>query len=389
MLTPEQIHRRALNRCPDFLRSLCTGEPFFPLAVFGAGLAKPKDFSADRAAIDGLRNQSRENAGFGYEITWAERTFRRLGLQKVPSVVAFPTPEDYVRFLKKQTEVRQFQADYDLIQQQCPELGAWAQTKPLKIVAHAGSWEGLLKVCLYLRNNPRPNCYLRELPVVVDTKFAENHKAILAELLPIAAPATVGSDDRCFETRFGFRLKQPLVRLRFLDEQFARQLGFPVSDLATPLDQFCTLPFNGAIVLIVENEMTFLTLPRLAKTIAIFGAGDAAALLSTVTWLNSCPVFYWGDLDSHGFETLSHLRTHFPRIVSVLMNEEALSKHLDFAVKAATTRAKAKLELTRDEHALYENLVEKGILLEQERIPDAFSKVRLSQILTGTQSDDS
>jgi hypothetical protein len=385
MLTPEQIHRRALNRYPDFLRSLCTGEPIFPLAVFGAGLAKPKDFATDRAAIETLRRQSKEYAGFGYEITWEERNFRRLGTQKIPSVVTIPTQDDYVRFLKKQAEVRQFQADYSLIQSRCPELGAWAQTKPLKIIGHAGMWDGLLNVCLYLRKNPRPNCYLRELPVVVDTKFVENHTGILAELLPIAAPLAISSDHHSFETRFGFRSKQPLVRMKFLDMELAIRLGFPVVDLAIPLDQFCVLPFGTSTVLIAENEMTFLTLPTLPGTVGIWGAGDAAALLKNAASLNSCQLFYWGDLDSHGFETLSLLRKAFPKVTSVLMDEVTLNTHSEFIFTASKTRVKGGLALTAEEQVLYDRLVANDILLEQERIPNVYTNGRLSLIITNAQ----
>src|SRR5579864_2578469 len=98
MLTPDQIQRRALNRYPDFLRGLCTGESVFPLVVFGAGMVKPADFVADRAAIETLRKHSKETLGFGYEITWEERNFRRLGTQKIPGSVTFPSRDDYTRF---------------------------------------------------------------------------------------------------------------------------------------------------------------------------------------------------------------------------------------------------------------------------------------------------
>src|SRR5437016_5180766 len=101
MLTPDQIRRRALNRYEDFLRSLCTGEIFFPLNVFGGGLTKAKDFVADRAAIEALQKQSKEQMDFGYDITWKNRNFRRFGSQKVPGAVAFPNQEDYLRFLNK------------------------------------------------------------------------------------------------------------------------------------------------------------------------------------------------------------------------------------------------------------------------------------------------
>lgn len=377
MLTPEQIHRRALIRYPEFLRSLCTGSPFFPLNVFGGGLAKPKDFVADRAGILLLQSQSKAQTGFGYELTWEERTFRRLGTQNVPATVAFATQEDYVRFIKKQGEVRQFLADCELIRKQCPELNEWTQSKPLKVVAHAGIWDGLLKVCACLRSNPRPNCYLRELPVVADTKFVERHKGILSELLPITAPQTVGPDASSFESRFGFRLKQPLLRLRFLDLTLATRFGFPIDDFATPLDAADRLPFGNTSVVVVENEMTFLTLPSLPGALAIFGAGDAAALLGDIKWLGSCRLYYWGDLDSHGFEILSSLRNYFPHVVSVLMDEHTLAAHGAFAVRAARTRSKESLRLTPDELALYEKLVSTDTLLEQERIHGEFSTPRL------------
>ena len=222
---------------------------------------------------------------------------------------------------------------------------------------------------------------MRELPVVADTKFVERHLGILAELLPIAAPATVGADDSRFETRFGFRTKQPLVRIRFLDSDLTRQYGFALPELAVPLDEFRRFPFSGCNVLVVENEMTFLTLPTLKNTLAIFGAGDAAARLTTVGWLALCRLFYWGDLDGHGFETLSHLRRSFPGIRSVLMDASCFAEHRIFAVPGSATRTLEKLNLTGDEQAHYDYLVEKQQLLEQERIPNPYSETRLVQAL--------
>ena len=113
-----------------------------------------------------------------------------------------------------------------------------------------------------------------------------------------------------------------------------------------------------------------------------FGAGDAAALLSNVTWLASCRLLYCGDLDSHGFETLAHLRKAFPSIRSVLMDSDTLEKHPTFAVCTAKAQVKEQLELTCEEQALYTRLAESGILLEQERIPFVFSKQKSSQTVS-------
>jgi hypothetical protein len=369
MLTPDQIRRRALNRYEDFLRSLCTGESFFPLNIFGGGLAKPKDFVADRAAIETLRNESRDKTGFGYEITWEDRNFRRLGTQKIPSTVAFPTQEDFVRFLNKLKEVRGFQADYDLIQQQFSELTLWAQAKPLKVVAHAGEWNGLLAVCAYLRKHAPPNCYLRELPVEVDTKFIERKRGVLNELLPIVAPNCVGPDGTSFEKRFGFRQKQPLVRFRFLDAEIAKAAHLPFCDFAIPLEEAEQLRLSASNVIIVENEMTFLTLPVLPKTAALFGGGDAVSHLCRLPWLSDIRLVYWGDMDTHGFESLSFLRSHHRHTESVMMDMDTFTQFKNFAVDASAYTSRAELNLSQTERELFDFLNRDGKLLEQERIP--------------------
>lgn len=381
MLTPDQIRRRALNLYEDFLRSLCTGESFFPLNVFGGGLAKPKDFVADRAAIETLRKESKEQAGFGYEITWKDRSFRRLGTQKIPSTVAFLTQEDFVRFLNKLKEVRGFQADYNLIQQQFPELTLWAQAKPLKVVANAGEWNGLLAVCAHLRKHGRPNCYLRELPVEVDTKFIERKRGVLNELLPMVAPNCVGADGTSFEKRFGFRQKQPLVRFRFLDAEISEAAHFPFCDFAIPLEEAERLRLTAGNVIIVENEMTFLTLPSLPRTVALFGGGDAVSHLCRLPWLANVRLVYWGDMDTHGFESLAFLRSQHPLTESVMMSMETFAKFKNFAVDASAYTSRAGLNLSQTERELFDFLNRDGKLLEQERIPLIYAAQQLQACL--------
>lgn len=382
MLTPDQIRRRALNRYEDFLRSLCNGEPFFPLNVFGGGLLKPKDFVADRAAIETLRKESKEQTGFGYDITWEDRNFRRLGTQKIPSTVAFTTQEDFVRFLNKLTEVRQFQADYDRIQQQqFPELKSWALTKPLKVVAHAGEWDGLLKICAHLQKHGRPDCYLRELPVEVDTKFVERKRGVLNELLPIVAPDCVAPDAATFERRFGFRQKQPLVRFRFLDAEIAKSAHLLFCDFAIPLEEAERLHPPARNVIIVENEMTFLTLPSLPKTVALFGGGDAVAHLCRLSWLANARLVYWGDMDTHGFESLSILRSQHSHTESVMMDRETFIQFKRFATEAAAFGSRAELKLSDSEREMFDLLNRSDKLLEQERIPLKYSTQQLQSRL--------
>lgn len=215
-------------------------------------------------------------------------------MQTIPATVAFTTQDDYARFLGKLTEIRLFQADYSLISQQFPELIPWAQAKPLKVVAHAGEWDGLLGVCAYLHQHGRPNCYLRELPVEVDTKFIERKRGVLGEILPIVAPSCVGADVSTFETRFGFRQKQPLIRFRALDPSLVGPTKLPFADFAIPLDEACRIAVTVKNILVVENETTFLTLPPIANTLALLGAGDAVSVFRQMDWLKQFRIVYWG-----------------------------------------------------------------------------------------------
>src|SRR5690606_23555864 len=133
-------------------------------------------------------------------------------------------------------------------------------------------------------------------------------------LLPTEA---VRRDSDHFETRFGLRYDEALIRWRVLDPALLPRLGLPVADLFSPFSQFQTLPWRELRVVIVENKMTFLTLPALSGAIAIWGGGNAATLLPDAPWLHACDLCYWGDLDAHGLNILARLRRAWPRLAPV------------------------------------------------------------------------
>jgi hypothetical protein len=368
MLSPEQIRKRALNSYGDFLRSLPANENIFPLSLHGGGLSRITDYTDSRDAIIELRNHSKQTKGFGYSIEWKQQTFRRFGEQQVPAAVSFATREDYTRFLGKCAEVRQFENNCKLMLELFPHLAAWIARSPLKVVEHAGDWPGLLAVCVYLHQHGRPNCHLRELPVEVDTKFIERKRGVLGEILPIVAPDCVGADASAFETRFGFRQKQPLIRFRALDTSLVGPSKLPFADFAIPLDEACRISTVPKNILVVENETTFLTLPPIADTLALLGAGDAVSLFRQMDWLKQCRIVYWGDMDTHGFEALSLLRKNHAHTHSLMMDVETYSLFRQFAKQAAPFVSTVELVLSEEEAKLFRTLGTEGKLLEQERI---------------------
>ncbi len=369
MLSPNQIRKRALNLYEAFLSSVSSDADFFPLRVFGSGLSKVEDYAAVLTGLSELRANSRGVLGYGYDIEWTQRRFRRFGDQQLPKAIHFPTRHDYTRFLGKCEETAEFERNLAQIVRTFPELRQWCETKPLKVVEHALEWPGLLAVCECFREHGRPNCYFRELRVVADTKFVERNKGILSELLPLVAPGCVGDAGASFELRFGFRQKQPLIRIRLLDDRLAARFNVPFCDFAVPLDTAVGFECAGTTVLVIENDMTFLTLPALPNTLAILGSGDAVSHLQQMEWLRNVRLLYWGDLDSHGFESLSILRQYYPHAESVLMDSETLAAFRMFSVKAAAFRSRTELRLTDAEREVFNCLTSQEILIEQERIP--------------------
>jgi hypothetical protein len=368
MLTPDQIKQRALRKYWDFLRSLATETAFFPLVLPGSGHSRIDDFDAVRLAITILRQHSKETVGFGYEIEWQERSFRRFAAQRLPARIVFSSRDDFTKFIGKERETEQFEVDCHLIREFSPELASWAVDHPRLLVESAGRWPGLLAVCAHLRRVGPPDCYTRELPVEVATKFIEENKAILSVLLPIAAPLCVVAATGTFEERFGFKRKPIFVRFRFLDEAVKQRLGFRFREMAIRLEEFCSLNLEVGHVLVVENEMTFTMLPNLPHTIAVLGSGDTVAALESAQWLSAIDLWYWGDMDAHGFEALTLLRRPFPGTKSILMDEATFAAFREFAVPAAPYTSHEPLNLTASEKSFFNRLLADNVLLEQEHI---------------------
>ncbi len=186
-----------------------------------------------------------------------------------------------------------------------------------------------------------------------------------------------------FETRYGLRYDEPLIRLRVLDRALQSELGVPVSDVSIPLSQVKMLPWCDVVVIIAENKMNFLTLPE-CRAVGIWGAGNAAAVLRTIPWLKTCRILYWGDIDVHGFHILSALRRAFPHVESVMMDRSTLAEFTDFAVAAKPALTEETAGLVGDELALCAHVRSRGFLLEQEKIPAAYASSRILALVAGS-----
>ena len=239
------------------------------------------------------------------------------------------------------------------------------------MLENAKIWNSLIKVCNYFLKTPKPNLYIRELPIEIHTKFIENNKSIITSLLNFLINETINASEKNFETRFNLKLPESLIRFKLLDNNLSTEYFYGINDISIPVSQFEKLKLPISTVIIVENKTTlntFLTLPPLNTTIAIFGGGRAVSLLKNVSWLSKVQILYWGDIDAHGLAILNQFKGYFPKTNSILMDKVTLDNFKAFQVVGEAMKDTLLEHLNADELAFFNYLRINNIRLEQEKI---------------------
>lgn len=380
MITPDDVQQRAARLYLPYLRAWLRAETFFPL-VFPVGRL-PADYVELRAWARNLQAHSKEQRRSGYTLEYQTQQKRSSGAQTLPVRVIIETEQDFLSLIDKEAEFCQFQQDVALLREQMPQLEAWMERYPQRIIEQHECWAELLAVCRYFLEHPLPQMYTRELRINVHTKFIEQHRGILRELLEQILPAeAMVENTETFEQRFGLREKEPPVRIRLLDRQLDKRYGLPIDELSVPVSQFAALDFLcEQCCIVTENEMTFLTLPSRPEAFALFGGGFMVHNLARIPWLTECPIYYWGDLDAQGFQILSRLRSLYPHVTSLMMDWQTFSTFADYCVASTPCTVQHLPHLTPEEQDLFLHLSEHTLRLEQERIDYAYMLRQVEQV---------
>lgn len=356
----------------DLLRAPLVGEALFPKQL---RLRRPtaKDlgsrFEEVRQWIRALQDGSRTH---GYTLEFEEVAHRQLGRNEVPGHVVVPTEANALRMIGKTRAAERFRALRAQIVAAFPTLDPWIAARPMRVLDHEDRWTGLLDVLRWFVEHPRSGLYRRQLEIEgVDTKFIEDHRQLLTDLLELVLPPDAVQGDRgtWFDRRFGLREKPSLVRFRLLDEA-AHIRG--LSDLTIPTTDLARLELPVDDVIVTENEVNGLALLPRPRTIVVFGQGYALEKLGEVQWIGSKRLLYWGDIDTHGFAMLDRFRAHFPEARSLLMDRATFLAHKPMWVVEHEPSTESLTRLTEPERALHRELLRgthgERLRLEQERI---------------------
>ena len=357
------------------LSSLFVRDDLFPLSI---PLKRPRssdvneNFAEISKWIMDLRNNCRQVIGFGYDLQFREFVHRQSGRNSIPTHAVIPTIDDALMMLKKKRDADRFIKLAQRIQTDWPILHEWVAKHPHKILDFSEDWTSILDVLRWFSLNPDSGLYIRQLDIPgVDTKFIEQRRGILSELLEKVLPeGNIRQEARTFELRFGLRAKPVRIRWRILDKKLYIN---GLSDITTPVDQMAKIKFDVSRVFITENETNFLCFPDLPDSIVIFGMGYGVDTLESIDWLYSKKIYYWGDIDTHGFAILDKVRGFLPQTESILMSEDVLLETRDMWVTENEPFTGCLSRLTKTEShvftALQNNTWGNRIRLEQERIP--------------------
>lgn len=360
--------RKATYKYSEILSAAIQEIEIFPLVIkTNKALDKNQGLDFIYKQQEDLLLNSKNKTGVGYSL---ELKYNSKTKQSEIVKIAFETLNDYLVFLQKLDEFASFELNFKSILNQFEQLKPFLIKNPRMVIEHARNWPDLLKVCQYFYTNPYPNLYVRALPIEVNTKFIESNQGILRTLLDLILVGKLDDSQTNFFMRYGLLQEEAAIKIRFLD---MGQSIHPVLSQATVwVSEFQKLNLPSRKILIVENLTTFLSLPNLADTLAIWGGGFAVSLLKNTEWLKSKTVYYWGDIDIHGFQILSQVRDSFPNVRSVMMTEDIFNK-FDLGLKGDGFRLREQLNLNSEESKIYEIVMKKNLRLEQEKIPYDFA----------------
>ena len=386
--------RTQLQRCwnrGELLAGMVNDESNFPRQLT---LKRPTsaemvdDFDGVRDWISELRSLP------NYRVEMRELRHRVLGANKVPAAVWVDTLDDALAIVGKAREARRFARLVETTRQRQPALLEWLARNPLKALALANDWDRLLDVVDWIRQHPRPGIYLRQIDIPgVHSKFIEAYRGVLLQLLdPLLPPEAIDrstSGVSGFSRRYGFRVKPQRIRLRALDPAHALLHGAGDADLTLDAESLAALSPAVARVFITENEINYLAFPSVPDSLLIFGAGYGFEALAQAEWLARCQVFYWGDIDTHGFAILDQLRACLPHAHSLLMDRATLLAFESQWGKEEKQTDRMLSRLNTEESALYDDLREnklgQNLRLEQERIGFGWVENALTLLLSHNQ----
>lgn len=380
MFTPSDITQWCQRKLPEFIRaSLSCDMSFFPLDLPRFGRPDTSLSASDLSKqITLLVEGSLDRIGFGYRVALTPTKTRKHGEQPLPTRVWFERPDDFVATLNLSNRWKGFLDDVHLLLETFPEAKTWVIHAGPRLFEKAPRGFGVPLGAALRTLHERKHAtkvFAREIVVpVISGKYIEENLSLIIDALecihsPAILPAVENHD------KLGLLTPPPLIRCMMLDGNKG-DAAFPPNAINEYIRRK-----DVRRILAVENLRTYLTLPTLADTLAIFGSGFAVNHLQSIPNILPLPTFYWGDMDPYGYAILDDVRDAQPNTVSLFMSWQ---DWLDFAHLASPmppVDSNRYKHLTEDERRAATEAVESRKGIEQEKIPWGYACSKLASFV--------
>ena len=373
MKLPDNIRQLLARRFQSKHREWLTEEPDerqWPLEV---ALGIPTERAALKQ-VDGVR--AWVSAWQGWHgvgtLSWCERRWKALGVQRLPEKLALRGPEDVAMWIGQSTRWARARSRYQTFTALWPTL---AQRLPRYFDVLAdyddADFRRLVEILDWINLNPKSHLYPRQIPIAgADSKWLESRKGLISDLVAALQGDLAGQRD--FYKRCGLRAQPLLMRMRILDPELRAKLG-GLGDVSAPSEEVAGIGIRPRNVFVIENLQTGLAFDDLPGAVVIMRLGYAVDVLGQLPWLREARCIYWGDIDTHGLAILNRARTYIPHLRTVLMDESTLMDNRELWVEEKGQHTSSELALlTSAEQKLYRllksNTRGQQIRLEQERV---------------------
>jgi hypothetical protein len=404
MLEPEALRAKLRTAWARNRQSWLIGGGEWPL-VFSTKPPTEAQAQQQWGVFDTWLTRWRSETGAGV-VEYAERSWPRLGSQRLPLRWAFGSPEAVAEELGEVGRWRQArERSAELVasfEPRVPEMSggadgsdalpgdssAWAQVlaRSFDLLADLNDhdFQRLVSALHWLREHPGSGLFLRQVPIAgMDSKWIEPYRGVIGVWLAGLAGVepTLG-----FHTLTGLRPMPDRVRLRILDPALRALVG-GLEDIAAPWDAVARLDLPVRRAVIVENLATGLAFADLPGAVVFMARGYAVDAFADIAWIRDVPVYYWGDIDTHGLAILDRLRGYLPQVRSIMMDEETLRRFKSLCVEEVKPSQATELtRLTEAESSLYAALHSGShgirVRLEQERIPWDWAWRRITETIS-------
>jgi hypothetical protein len=349
----------------NYLKNKFAGHPFTPIPLRGVR-KYPEEVIAFFKALDDFNAYNKEKIGKGWTIDWRE--VKKFGRQYWPSAITVDTEGDFLFLIGKKSSTEKILRRFDQLMQWQPSLQQLFEKYPDLIEKHEPLWDKLMPTLDYLLQHSVKGKLIRDISIPADTKFLERNQKILLQLLKCIDPERGDPTAKTLEEFLELGSLPDFWKMYWLDEQMAQNYTNGEMRLSKELDWLRNIRWENQEIWLVENLKSLYDCPPRKNALAIFSRGFDLHRLKGIHTFQQARLYYWGDLDEHGFIMLSQMRELYPQVQSVFMDINTLQLHIEHLHHVPFVGKERPRRLTPAEWEAFDFLEENNGRIEQERI---------------------